>query len=322
MSFAIDHAFQYLQRGHSHGRLAHAYLITGPGGSGKRELAARLIALVNGGEVASLDEMLGDSVRMVRPESKSRRIKIEQMRELEKSFYMSGSGGGMKVGVIDEADRMMEAAENAFLKTLEEPPDGCLLILITAYPEQLLDTILSRCIRVTLRLEKAREYSERELVLIDALSKYTDSGKRSPSRALGLMGRFSAQFREMKEEITKSHAAALKRESDQYQKTTEGDWLKKRDDYYKALTESMYLQERAGLVELMVSWLADALRHQVGYERLDFPEHAAVIRSLADAIEHRDLTRRLKAIEDLRTNLATNVQETLAMEVAFIEAFS
>ncbi len=47
---------------------------------------------MNGVEAGSLDEMLGDSVRMVRPESKSRRIKVEQMRELEKSFYMSGLG--------------------------------------------------------------------------------------------------------------------------------------------------------------------------------------------------------------------------------------
>ena len=97
--------------------------------------------------------------------------------------------------------------------------------------------------------------------------------------------------------------------------------MKKRDEYYKALTESMYLQRRAGLVELLVSWLADALRCQVGYQRLDFPEYADVIRAMAKGLDHRDLTRRLGALEDLRTNLATNVQEALAMEVAFIEAF-
>jgi DNA polymerase-3 subunit delta' len=321
MSFAVDDAFQYLQRGHSHERLAHAYLITGPDGSGKRELAARLIALVNSVEVGTLDEMLGDSVRIVRPESKSRVIKVLQMRELEKSFYMSGASGKMKVGIIDEADRMAEAAENAFLKTLEEPPEGCLLIMITAYPEQLLDTILSRCIRVPLRLITAREHSEREKSLLDALAGYASSGKRSPSRALGLKAQFSAQFKELKAEITKDHDAALKREVDHYQKTTEGDWLKKRDDYYTALTESLYLQQRGGLVELLVSWLADALRCQVGYERLDFHEYADVIRTMAGGLEHRDLTRRLSALEDLRNNLATNVQEALAMEVAFIEAF-
>lgn len=321
MSFAIDNAFEYLQRGHAHSRLAHAYLVTGPDGSGKRELAARLIAMVNGVEVGTLDEMLSDSVRIVRPESKSRVIKVVQMRELEKSFYMSGASGKMKIGIIDEADRMAEAAENAFLKTLEEPPEGCLLILITAFPEQLLDTILSRCIRVPLRLVEPPEHSEREKRLLEALAQYASSGKRSPSRALGLMSKFSAQFKEVKAEIGKDHAAALKRETDHYQKTTEGDWLKKRDEYYKALTESMYLQQRTGLVELLVSWLADALRCQVGYERLDFPGYSQAIQGIAKAIEHRDLVRRLGALEDLRTNLATNVQEALAMEVAFIEAF-
>ncbi|MFT4547505.1 MAG: DNA polymerase-3 subunit delta' [Verrucomicrobiales bacterium] len=321
MSFVLDDAFQYLERGYSHERLAHAYLITGPDGSGKRELAARLIALVNKVEVGTLDEMMGDSVRVVRPESRSRIIKVAQMRELEKSFYMSGASGKMKVGVIDEADRMVEAAENAFLKTLEEPPVGCLLIMITAYPEQLLDTILSRCIQVPLRVTQQRPHTEREKVLLESLAKYSASGKRSPSRALGLMSRFTMQFKEVKAEIGKDHAAALKRETELYQKTTEGDWLKKRDEYYKALTESMYLHQRTGLVELLVSWLADALRCQVGYGRLDFPQHAEVIRSLAENLEHRDLTKRLGALEDLRTNLATNVQEALAMEVAFIQAF-
>ena len=321
MSFVIDNAFEYLQRGHAHSRLAHAYLVTGPDGSGKRELASRLIALVNGVDAKDLDEMVGDSVRIVRPESKSRRIKVEQVRELEKSFYMSGAGSGMKVGVIEEADRLMESAENAFLKTLEEPPEGCLLILITAFPEQLLDTILSRCIQVPLRPVGDRERTGRERSLLGALADYAASGRRSPSRALGLMSRFAAEFKEIKAEIGKEHAAALKRETEAYQKTTEGDWLKKRDEYYKALTESHYLQQRAGLVELLVSWLADALRCQVGYGRLDFAEHAEVIRRLAQEIEHRDLVRRLGAMEDLRTNLATNVQEALAMEVAFIEAF-
>jgi len=321
MSFAVDTAFNYLERGHSHSRLAHAYLVTGPEGSGKRELAARLISLVNGVEAKSLDEMVGDSVRIVRPESKSRRITIDQVRELEKSFHMSGATGNMKVGIIDEADRLVEAAENAFLKTLEEPPEGCLLILITAFPEQLLDTILSRCIRVPLRTTETRPRTEPEQMLLEALAKFSASGKRSASRALGLMARFSAQFKELKAELTKEHAAALRLEVDTYQKTTEGDWLKKREDYYKALTESIYLQRRASLVELLVSWMADVLRCQVGYERLDCPEHAEVIKKLAGEFEHRDLVRRLGALEDLRTNLATNVQEALAMEVAFIEGF-
>jgi DNA polymerase-3 subunit delta' len=321
MSFAVDTAFDYLERGHSHGRLAHAYLITGPDGSGKRELAARLIALVNGVPVGSLDQMLSDSVRILRPGSKSRRITVKEVREFEKSFHMCGAAGQVKVGVIDEADRLNPESQNAFLKTLEEPPQGCMLILITEFPELLLDTTISRCIGVPLRLIDSRVLSSRETTLVEALAKYSASGKRSPSRALGLMAQFSAQFKEVKAEIAAEHTASLKHENEKYQKTTEGDWLKKRESYYAALTESRYLQQRGGLVELLVGWLADVLRCQVGYARLDFSQHAEVIRKVADEIVHRDLVRRLGALEDLRTNLATNVQEALAMEVAFIEAF-
>ncbi len=128
----------------------------------------------------------------------------------------------MKVGVIDEADRMMEAAENAFLKTLEEPPEGCLLIMITAYPEQLLDTILSRCIRVTLRLEKAREYSERELVLIDAPGKVPFRQTQPVARPRPDGAVLCPVQGDEGGDWQGAHTAAFKRESDQYQKTTGG----------------------------------------------------------------------------------------------------
>ena len=85
---------------------------------------------------------------MAEPESKSRRIVIEQIRELEHALQMRSTNGRRKVVIISEADRLQPQAANAFLKTLEEPPSNSLLLLLTALPEALPDTIVSRCISI------------------------------------------------------------------------------------------------------------------------------------------------------------------------------
>ena len=119
MAFSPQDAFEFLRRAHQSGRLAHAYLITGETGSGKRALALRLASLVAGAREGSGDDPLQHpDIHAVEPESKSRVIKVEQTRELEKELQMRASQGGRKVSIIFDADRMNAAASNSFLKTL------------------------------------------------------------------------------------------------------------------------------------------------------------------------------------------------------------
>src|SRR5690349_11974558 len=103
MPFTAEEAFSLLQRAQSLDRLAHAYLLTGPEGAGKRALARRVCELL-------LDEKIADfqhpDVHVIEPESKSRRILIEQIRELERNLQMRSLLGGRKVGVIVDADRL------------------------------------------------------------------------------------------------------------------------------------------------------------------------------------------------------------------------
>ena len=106
-----EKAFDLIEAAHDRGRLAHAFLVTGPAGSGKEALVARVIQMVNppeqgmGGanlfgemeapEQKNLDELEGDLVRIVRPRSKSRRITVEDMRDLENhSMWHRHRGSG------------------------------------------------------------------------------------------------------------------------------------------------------------------------------------------------------------------------------------
>jgi len=150
MAFSRTTAFEYLRRAHEQNRLAHAYLITGPPGSGKETLAAHLASLVNGTPVTDVFSAKAREISIARPESKSRRIVIEQIRELEHALQMRAVNSRRKVAIIPDADRLQSAAANAFLKTLEEPPNDSLLLLLSALPEALPDTIVSRCITIPL----------------------------------------------------------------------------------------------------------------------------------------------------------------------------
>src|SRR3954454_24773017 len=150
MAFKSDKAFDLLRGAHEQKRLAHAYLISGPPDSGKRTLAANVASLVNGTPAEDVFGTAARDVFVIEPESKSRRIVTDQIRRLEHSLQMRSASGQRKVAIIAEADRLQPQAANAFLKTLEEPPANSLLLLLTALPEVLLDTIISRCIPIQL----------------------------------------------------------------------------------------------------------------------------------------------------------------------------
>ena len=150
MAFTRKAAIGFLRRAHEQKRLAHAYLISGPAGSGKREVAAELANAVNGTNAADVFSSKAREIFVAEPESKSRKILIEQIRELEHGLQMRASEGRRKVAIIAEADRLQPQAANAFLKTLEEPPANSLLLLLSALPEALPDTIVSRCISIPL----------------------------------------------------------------------------------------------------------------------------------------------------------------------------
>ena len=164
---------ELLQRSLARGRLGHAYLFTGHQLEELESLARTLAktlncqnpARQNGAAADCCDECLscrkidGDNhadIHWARPESKSRVITIDQTRDLMREIQLKPTEAQFKVAVIAGADRLNAQAANAFLKTLEEPPAKSVLILLSTEPSRILETILSRCLRLNFSTESAR----------------------------------------------------------------------------------------------------------------------------------------------------------------------
>jgi DNA polymerase-3 subunit delta' len=320
MAFSPEAALEYLQRAHEQNRLGHAYLISGAPGSGKKGLAARIAGLVNATRLEDVFTTRATEIFLAEPESKSRKIVIDQVRALEHALQMRAAGTGRKVVIISEADRLQPQAANAFLKTLEEPPAQSLLLLLSAMPEVLPDTILSRCIPIPLETRETTAPAE-EAELIDLLRRAARESSWSVQHAYQLAQGLQRLLGTVKEEIKAANAEALKAEEDRYKNATDGSWLDDREDYYKALSESQYLRRRAGLLEVLFVWWSDLLRARSGIERRDLPELARETETVAGRFTAAEILRRIRRLEELRDHLGRNIQEALAMEVAFLRVF-
>jgi len=163
--------------------LPPSLIFAGPEGIGKRQAAIALAQFVNCPAPAGLDacgvcascSRIGRGVHpdvlMIEP-GETGSIRIEQVRDaIDRSAYRPFEGK-RRVVIVDDADAMVPEAQNAMLKTLEEPPSGSTFVLVTARPDLLLPTVRSRCQRlrfgtlapseIAAVLEKRHEYSAAE----------------------------------------------------------------------------------------------------------------------------------------------------------------
>jgi len=141
------------------GRVAHAYLFAGPPGVGKLDAARAMAAALNCedytgdscGQCSSCRAIAGGShLNYMEIEPEKGLLRIDRVRELQKilSYRLER---GHRVVAVNHAEHLVRGAANAFLKTLEEPTPGSTIVLISASPDSLLPTILSRCQRVSFR---------------------------------------------------------------------------------------------------------------------------------------------------------------------------
>lgn len=325
---------QLLQRSLQRGRLAHAYLFSGEDQEQLERLALTLAKTLNCRRNLNLpiaerldscdqcdncrriDAAQHPDVQWIRPESKSRVITIQQVRELMETVHLKAMEADYKVAIITAADRMNVQAANAFLKTLEEPPTQSILLLLTQEPQQILETILSRCLR--LNLGGGAERPEPEL--LQWMSTFAQAALATQNGLLGryrLLGLMQSRLAELRHRITEDLTA---RSPLQHYEEVENSLRDKWEDELTAAIEAEYRHQRSQLIAALEWWLRDIWLHTISAPTAPhYPELADHTQQAAQRLTPDQAVENVGVIERMARQLYTNVQETLAIEVGLLK---
>jgi len=246
------------------------------------------------------------------PASKSRTILVDALREFQNRFYMKAESGVKKIGVVLEADRMQVQAQNAFLKTLEEPPPNTFLILLTTHMDGLLNTIRSRCRTVSLAENKTYYDSELKEGLIQILSGI--SGQDGAAVALSAQDRIQEIFSSLKKK------AQTEIEEDYIisdQEAEDPQLRKKFKEKVIVLVEGRYKLYREQILSMLEVWASQNYLIANGVDSSSL-SHADLISSGWNCTAEGSVNA-LKLIEDLKHDLSGNVNEDLAIENFFLQ---
>jgi DNA polymerase-3 subunit delta' len=341
---------QLLQRSLERGRLGHAYLFNGQDLSELEAIALTLAKTLNcqdpvkknGVAVDCCDKCLScqkiehgnhADVFWVRPESKLRVIKMNQVvrrddsppRVLLDFVNLKPTESEYKIAVVVAADRMNESAANAFLKTLEEPPSKSILVLLTTEPQRILETIFSRCLRLSFGGDAQRPLNAAQMAWLASFSETAAAEQKSLLGRYRLMDVLLKKLNELKGAIEETLTAQSPM---QRYKDAEKDLQERWEDELKAAIEAEYRRQRSDWLAVLQWWLRDVwvrkirsskpeVRAQTS-ELLRFPEVAGTDR-VAQRISASEALENLQVIEQIQRWLYTNVQEALALEVGLLK---
>ena len=277
MPFPPSRVEEVFQAASEEGRLAHAHLLTGAP-------PAELESLARGLAANLLDADLEDhpDFFVLRPESKSRRVSIAQVRQLEHSLSRRPHRAPLKVALILEAERMCippAEAANAFLKTLEEPPDHTLLILTSDRPEQLLSTVRSRCLTFPII---PSQHPDPIPGLEELAGRWTQTGQPNALDAYRRASLLQSFLLATRDRLS-AEASELNEEGD----------------------EENELAHTASAAGQLVRVREDVIAHLI---------RGAWAR--AESTLQPEIVREVDALEKLRSALSRNVDQTLAIEVS------
>lgn len=316
-------------------RIAHAYLFAGPDGVGKMRLALVFAQALNCedyrgdccgacGSCLCAANNSNTNILRVLPEKKvaGKRgeireegeikgpgkdvrgvLKIDQIRDLQRVLRYRAERG-WRVAIVDGADLMLRDASSVFLKTLEEPPSGSVIILLTSRPESLLPTILSRCQRINFT-------SLKEDVISDALGKRCQiKGCEADAIARLSCGSFSKAIKLLEGGLIEKRRRFFER----FKKL-------KKDDPLGILDFALELSKDDGLedvLEFLKSWYRDAAVAMAGCSGL------VVNRDMAEdgpqGVDFEGCLRSFDLTEKTRQNILPprNANKQLAMEALLI----
>lgn len=292
------------------GRLPHALLLAGPRGVGKHRFAEHLAQALLCEAPDAAGSPCGDcrqchlalagthpDRRLVAPVEEGKDILVDQIRELTQYLGLKSQLGGCKVAIIEPADKMNINAANGLLKSLEEPPAGTLLLLVSARPGALPATIRSRCQKLLLGLPP-REEAVQWLSArgVDDPGTALTVAQGAPLNALALA---QGEEAERRESLLKDFTALAEGRGDPLQ--TAAKWLKLN------LNSSLYW---------MYTWLIDMIRIKAAADTpvCINPDYRAELARIAQKMPITSLFQRLDQLQGALQMIDTPVNKQLLLE--------
>lgn len=310
---------QYMKHAVEQKKLSHAYILNGQRGSGKK-LLARLFAMTLQCESGQSDPCgvcrscvqaksgnQPDIITLVHEKPTS--ISVDEIREqLNGDILIKPYSSPYKIYIVPEADLMTVQAQNALLKTLEEPPEYAVIFLLTENADSLLPTIRSRCVMLKLRNIKdqlVKKYLMEELQVPDYQAELCAAfAQGNIGRAIMLAK--SEHFNEIKDE-----AIQLLKYIDQMELHEIVSAIKQINKYKLEVTD--YL-------DILTIWYRDVLIYKAtaDVEKLVFGDQIKFIKEKAKKSSYEGIETILVSIEKAKTRIKANVNFDLLMELLLL----
>lgn len=309
-----------LKRAVAENRIRQGLIMAGPSGVGKYRFALALAQALNcerasGGDACGqcssckrilTGEHLG--VQVFQPEGQF--IKIDKMRDLSREAYKQPPEGRRSVYIIDQADRLNEAAANSILKTLEEPPETSQILLITSRPYALLETIRSRCqtlVFAPLTPEELEAFLKSHFTRpVDEIKLLARLARGSIGRALEIdLGEYRDKRRIMLEMVS-----ALTGSRDGVRLMSAAEYLGRkldREGFEKHIEVLLVLLK--DLIYIKAGQSPESLTNRDITEQLERAGETATLEQVIELVD---------SIEQVMRGLSRNINRQLALESALI----
>ena len=309
-----------LQNALKFNKISHAYMIQGEKLSGKRMIAdifARALQCESEGERpcnqcrSCKQAMNGNHPDIIYVEhDKPNVISVDNIRtQINGDIAIKPYSGPHKIYIMDEAEKMNTQAQNALLKTLEEPPEYAVILLLTTNVESMLPTILSRCVVLDTKPvadDKIKKYLMEKVEIPDYRAGICASFARG-NVGKAVMLASNEDFDHLKSEVLGIMKKVANQEVNQMAAAV------------KKINEEKY--DMNDYLDLCFIWYRDVLLYKACGEQspLIFKEDRLDIRRIAASCSYEGIDRIIHAIEQARNRLKSNVNADLTMELLFME---
>ncbi|MCU0857622.1 MAG: hypothetical protein MUC65_04370 [Pontiellaceae bacterium] len=303
----FSEAWDGIEKSWQNGKLAHAYLLQGAPHGAALRFAENLLNLIFNSH-PQVRKRTHPDIFWVEPQSKSRQITIDEIRDLIRQLSQTSFAGGWKAGVILCADRLGPDASNAFLKTLEEPPDRTLLILITDEPQALLPTISSRCQRISLADEDDEISRHWKDPLLDILGEL-------PPATIPEAGLFTGRIMGILDELKKEF------EAEETERLPEDLSAKESKTLLDARSTARLIESRTEMLRTMLRWQRDVLMTVLEQDEcaLHFQDDTEQLARQAMLCTRAEALRRVAAVEEMGRQLERNLPAELVFNSFFAQ---